>query len=411
MVEINKRRIYLPGEYGSSESLVAYNQLLAEWERNGRVLPQPQEAPPPITVRSLAACYLAEREKYLVHSPADFRHYHTAITVLVNHFGNLAAADFTTSHLKTLQDYFVEKGTGSRACKHNSVCNRGLARPTVNKYIGFVKSCFKFGALYHNVPATVHAGLSLMPNLRRGHTVAPEYRKITAIGKDIIDQTIPYLPPVVKDMVMVQYYIGGRPQDVCHLRSIDIDRTRRDGNWVYRPHNHKTANRGKTVEKVIVPIVQAILRPYLEKYQDDPTAYLFQPADCMQRIKIRKRKYRRSKVQPSHVDRSKENPERKPGHRYDTCAYNRAIARACQKGNLPKWSPHQLRHAAGTDVRNTLNSIDIASATLGHSHVSTTEIYAELNLEKAIEGAKVLATKKFIGMPTPECTPLLDFVF
>ena len=42
------------------------------------------------------------------------------------------------------------------------------------------------------------------------------------------------------------------------------------------------------------------------------------------------------------------------------------------------WSPNQLRHAAGTDVRRQFG-VEAAQVTLGHANLEVTEIYAERN--------------------------------
>ena len=48
------------------------------------------------------------------------------------------------------------------------------------------------------------------------------------------------------------------------------------------------------------------------------------------------------------------------------------------------WSPNQLRHAAGTDVRRQFGA-EAAQVTLGHANLEVTEIYAERNEKLAAE--------------------------
>jgi len=46
------------------------------------------------------------------------------------------------------------------------------------------------------------------------------------------------------------------------------------------------------------------------------------------------------------------------------------------------WHPNQLRHRRGTEVREQFG-LDAAQAVLGHTEARVTEIYAEVNLQKA----------------------------
>jgi integrase len=100
------------------------------------------------------------------------------------------------------------------------------------------------------------------------------------------------------------------------------------------------------------------------------------------------------------MEKRARSPRRQPGESYNTAAYAHAIARAVKKANwkfieasveleyhIPHWHPHQLRHAHATEVRKRFG-IEAAQVALGHAHVSTTEIYAERNLEL---GTKVAA--------------------
>jgi len=60
---------------------------------------------------------------------------------------------------------------------------------------------------------------------------------------------------------------------------------------------------------------------------------------------------------------------------------------AVKKAGVPHWTPNQLRHAGGTEVREKFG-LEYAQAVLGHSSMNTTEIYAKVSFEKAAKVAK-----------------------
>jgi len=71
------------------------------------------------------------------------------------------------------------------------------------------------------------------------------------------------------------------------------------------------------------------------------------------------------------------------GEYYTSGSYRRAIQRACDLANVPRWHPHQLRHNAGTNIRKEFG-LEAAQVMLGHSEIDTTQIYAEVNQGKAV---------------------------
>ena len=70
-------------------------------------------------------------------------------------------------------------------------------------------------------------------------------------------------------------------------------------------------------------------------------------------------------------------------HRED----HRAVKRLCEKAGVPKWTPNQLRHNAGTEIRRK-HGLEAARLILGHRSMATTEIYAEKELDMAIQIVK-----------------------
>jgi integrase len=98
------------------------------------------------------------------------------------------------------------------------------------------------------------------------------------------------------------------------------------------------------------------------------------------------------------TNRIRRKAKRKPGERYDTAGYRRAIDRACDRAfpapedSTPeqaykwkiahRWAPNRLRHTAATELRKRFG-LEAAQVVLGHSMADVTQIYAERDLAKA----------------------------
>jgi integrase len=188
-------------------------------------------------------------------------------------------------------------------------------------------------------------------------------------------------------MVRLQLLTGCRPAEVCLLRPVDIDMGD-PSCWVYRPGSdhgthgkHKTAHHGHERMVFLGPRAQEVLRPHLGTKVD---AYCFCPAESEARRNAARREKRRSPMTPSQRTRKpKARRRRAPGDRYDTHGYRRAIKRACRRAGVPAWSPNRLRHNRATELRRY--GLDMAKTVLGHSKVETTQVYAEKDVQAAME--------------------------
>jgi integrase len=360
-VELGGRRFYL-GKHGSKASREEYERRLAEYLANGRQLP-PSLTKTVISCQELAVHFLGWAEECYVKNgkPTEtFGHVQRAVAKLVLHYGNGSVNSFTPLSLVFLQKKWVEQG---------------FARLTVNRYVNIIKQAFKHGVKFGWVEANISYGLQAVDSLKAGRTKAPEYEDVPPVDNETVDKTIPFMPPIVADMVRVQRLSGMRPQDVRHMRACDIERT--GDVWTYRPFTHKTEHHGKKLTKAIGPRGQAILTPYLIEKEAAPEAFLFSLQDTIRLRNWEKRKNRKSlnkkgDVQPSQRDRSKPDSAKKPQEMYSRDAYNRAIARACKKAGVPVWTPNQLRHAAGTEITAHV-SLEAAKEFLGHASIVTTE--------------------------------------
>jgi integrase len=151
--------------------------------------------------------------------------------------------------------------------------------------------------------------------------------------------------------------------------------------WVYRPTKHKNQFRGQSREIYLGPVAQEVLRPFLDGANG---AYLFSPRAARAERYAELRARRKSKVPPSQACRRKAQPKKPPGERYTTYSYRRAVQRACEAASVPAWFPHQLRHAAATNLRKEFG-VEVARIILGHKSAVTTEIYAQADRERAAE--------------------------
>ncbi|MDA0659356.1 MAG: site-specific integrase [Planctomycetota bacterium] len=361
-VEMHGARHYL-GKHGSAASKQAYDRLVQEWLAGGRTVGPNRRRESATTIMELLAAYIVHAREY--YPKLQFRTIR-ATRLLKELYGRTQAAEFGPLAL--------------RACRSLMV-GEGVSRRYINDTMDEIKRIFKWGASVELVPADVHVSLSTVSGLAKGRTSARETEPVTPVSDDVVSKTLPHLPAIVADMVKLQRLTGVRPAELCSMRPTDIDGT--GDVWVYRPSHHKTQYRGKLREVAIGPRAQEVLRPYLLRA---PENYCFAPTESVAQSRRDKRLARKSKVQPSQVDRSRRKPKRKPGTKYDTASYRRAIHRACTKAGVPQWSPNQLRHTMATEVRRQFG-LEAAQVALGHSRADVTQIYAEKNLLLATEVA------------------------
>lgn len=103
---------------------------------------------------------------------------------------------------------------------------------------------------------------------------------------------------------------------------------------------------------------------------------LFSPRRQREELFAAMRAKRKTKVQPSQVSRKKAKGKRLPGERFNANAIGHAVGKACKKAGLPLWSPYQLRHLKGAELREKF-SLEHVRAALEHSHASLSAHYAK----------------------------------
>jgi integrase len=380
VVRLNGKDVYC-GPYGTPECKARYLRALAEWEAADRQpATKPADDPPrdasDLTVNELLVAYLQFADKHYVkhgEPTTEVRDIRYSIGPLRDLFGHAVAAMFGPPQLKIVRQAFI---------------SGGLSRNEVNKRTRRIVRLFAWGVEEGLIPAAVHWGLKVVKGIKKGRGGVRESKSIRPVSDEVVAATLPFLPPQVRAMILVQGLTAMRSQEICGLRTIDIDRS--GETWTYIPERHKTEHHGKVREIIIGPRAQKILKPF---FRTDLTAPLFSPREAMQHRYAERRRNRKTKVQPSQRSRRKAKPKRSPGERYDTRSYYHAVLYGIRRANreakkaghpaIPHWHPGQLRHSAGTRIRREYG-VDAARAILGHSSPVVTEIYAELDRESAV---------------------------
>jgi integrase len=358
-VRIDGKDHYL-GRWRSPESVERFDTLVNDW-----LLSQSPDRFR-LLVGELTLRFMEHAQAYYVKGgrpTSEVHTYRAALGFVNRRFKTDRAADFSPLKLKAAREDMIAAG---------------LSRQTIIKYQARIIAVWKWAVSEELVKADVWQSLRAVPGLRAGRSAAPEAPPVLPVAEEIVNATLPHLPPVVASMVRLQMLTGMRPAEVAMLTPGEIDRT--EAVWQYVPKDHKTQHRGKERRIFIGPQGQAILAPYINGRPDTP------------------------------VFRVSPRPE---ASAYPTAAYRRAITRGCELAfgmpeelrDVPKntpepersklraeaakwraahcWSPNQLRHTFATDVRRRFG-LEAAQVLLGHSEADTTQIYAERDAEKAV---------------------------
>lgn len=372
VVTLAGRDHYL-GAFGSPESREAYDRAVAEWLARGRPR-RAIEPGPALTVAALVLAYW--RSAKSVNSENTSRgSIAPVLRRLRRLYGSQKVGDFGPRCLRAFQEALVLE---------RDAYGRALSRRYINRSVGWVKRCFRWGVAEELVSPTTLQALQAVEPLRLGRTPAPETTPIGPVSDRDVAAVLPLLAPMIADMVRIQRLTGMRPGELCGMRVGELDTSQEV--WLFTPRHHKTRHLGKGRSIPIGPRAQALLRLYL---RPDLEAYVFSPAECARQRYEHMRAARVAPMTPSQRARDKSRARtRLRGYKdhYTTQSYALAIWRACDRSGIPRWSPNRLRHSRATELRRQFG-LDTASAILGHSKVETTQIYAERCMDLAAKAA------------------------
>lgn len=403
VVTLNGKDIYL-GKWNTKASRREYDRLIGEWLAAGRCLPQGEAGlTEHISVAELCVRYLRwARKYYRKHGcpTGSMDRVRIAIRTLRQTYAVTQVQRFTPLALQAIQQKLVDSGKSRRYC---------------NYLVQQIRRIFKWGVAQELVPETAYRALVCVPGLKRGRCEAHEPEPVRPVSDQVVDATLPHVSEVVADMVQFQRLTGCRPAEVCIIRPCDLDTS--GDVWLYRPESHKTEHHDRERIICIGPRAQDVLRPYLLRPAD---SYCFSPVDSERKRLAELHDRRRTPL--SCGNRPGTNRKRKPkktaGEHYTTNSYRRVIHRACAVAFPPpepsrrrkgetleqwrarltskqhdelkawqaehRWSPNQLRHTAGTTIRQQYG-LEAVQVVLGHATADVSQIYAERDLTLAAE--------------------------
>ena len=304
----------------------------------------PAPTAPEATIARLARLYLTHAQRYYrrpdgtpTGEDANIR---CSLAPMLELAGGITPSQLRPAHVKA----YIAEGI-----------ERDWSRPYIAASLSRVRRMFAWAVEEEAcAPGVLHV-LASVKAPRAFRTAAREPEPRTPASLEDVARTIAMLSRDTGDVVRLLQLTGARCSELLSLRSVDID-TSDSRCWWAQPSQHKSLHLGRArtipLGERCIPIIERRLRPFA------PEAFLF----------------------PS---------PRNHARPLQRASIAQAIKRACDRGGIPHWTPHQLRHTVATIVRSRAG-LDAAQALLGHSRADITERYARLDRARAAEAQEVL---------------------
>lgn len=359
-VWVKGKQTYLPGQFGSPESVSAYRVLLDEFAGK-KPLPTRHDC----TVAQLFDAWFDDNPC----SPKKYSHYLKACEAMVERgYADCLADDFGPRKLRDVRQLLIESG---------------LAQSTINQRVGRIKKVFKWGVSQELVSPSVSQALYALDGIRSGETSAPAPRAIKPVSFNRAEEIRGVVSETIFSMLHLLWLTGMRPDNVCQAKMIHIKKL--DDVWLYTPEQHKNKYRGKGLVITIGPVGQAIITKCQGVRADDE--FIFRPQDSIDWHIANNSKYipwSTRRLSDSFTPNTLRQAVLRAQAHKAGMKFGRKLPNKKQfidAGWVP-WTVYQLRHAAATELRQAYPMEDVR-AYLGHSTLDATQIYTEHDLAAA----------------------------
>lgn len=216
-----------------------------------------------------------------------------------------------------------------------------LTRPYVNACLSRLRRWLRWAADLDYVPIRVVEELRLVRPLQPFRSDATEPTPARPPELDAIDRAIAAAAPPARHVLQLLRLTGARPGELLELSNAEVHL---DDQPRLTPLQHKCAHHGHHRVIPLCPAAAAVVQRY---------ARPLCPLD------------------PLFVSRRRRGPLSIEGLRT-------AWLRACRRAGVARCELYDIRRRTARHVRRELG-LDAAQALLGHSHASTTEVYAPLD--------------------------------
>lgn len=338
-------RVYFPGKHGSAESRAAYEEYRRSWLAANQ--PGRQPIPSGCLVGELAKRYEDHAREYYRRpdgSPTDeLRNLKMSMVQLLALYDVTEANAFTPEMLRDVRD---------------AMTRDELSKNVINQRVGRIRRMFRWGVTERAVRGEVLTDLERLPDLPRGRGSVRETKRVLHVEWERVRATLPYLGrPELKALVMLQWWTGARPGQVCHIRGEDVftggivtvgRKVLRvpDGFWLWvigAKMAHLRADEDRLEYYPLNRKAQSVLRRWLR-----PEGYL---------------------LASSRADH------------YGRTSYHAAVTRASEAAGVPHWHPHQIRHSAYIRLQ-MLGGSEAAGLCLNH-RADLSDVYGQKEIERA----------------------------
>lgn len=307
-------RYYYLGKWGSNDLAVNYRRIVSNVIATGKPV---MDDPPQPTIRQLSERYLDHVRESFPKSSGEPAAIARAVRELNQFAGDFTPDYFTPPKLLELRALWIK---------------RPLVLSTINKYHNYILGMFAWLATMMLIQASIWHSLQTVKKLKPNRSSAKDPKIIDPVKWEHVVAIKDHVSDTVWNMIQMQYFTGMRSGEVL---SMTLDQIHND---VYSPVRHKNAWRKHKRNVSLGPRAREIVAA--ASHGKAATEPIFQG--------------------------------------YTSASYGRAVLRACQKASVPRWHPHQLRHAAGDRVREAYG-LDVTQAFLGHATAKMSERYAKVN--------------------------------
>jgi integrase len=314
---------HLLGVYGSEESRIRYGELVARFAGGLKIDPSAgkKSAAPDCgpSVAELMLAFMKHAEGYYLKPDGthtdEIHCLRSALKPLREIYGFTPIRDFSPLMFKAVREAFVAKG---------------WCRGYINRSTNRVRGMFKWGVSCGMVPVDVWQALTAVTPLKAGRCEAHDNKRREAVSEEHLQAVRERLRQKNRDIFDLLLLTASRVGELLSITWEQID-TKGDV-WSANLEHHKNAYRGKSRKLFFGKQAQEILA----RYKNVPAS------------------------------------ERIFSTRRDV--FSQILKLACGRAGVPSFVPHQLRHTAGTRIRDAFG-VERAQAHLGHSSPDMTAVY------------------------------------